>query len=331
MTLLKTKSLYYKDVNMIAAPTILPSRKLIPEEKNRVMVSPMQSVIGPTFSKKALSLGLSVCLHRFDSTLEKRIGLLEEVKSHNYPKDEILKDNLWVSVELKNISNALELINHGAENIIIDIANGYMLGLIDYTRELVTKANGKIRRVMLGNIHSAEMLPYYLGLSQELDLPIYYRAGIASGSACNTKGMTGYNRGQITEIAECAEFSKDHPSLVLVADGGIKDPACASKAFGAGAEFLMMGGYFSYAKESQHVIDEIYKFWGGASEFQQILTNGEATRHSEGKELHIDKNQLTSLDSLVDNLWGGISSAVSYSGYPSLSEFIGNATFEEIK
>jgi GMP reductase len=331
MKLLETKSLYYNDVNMIAAPTVIPSRKLIPEEKNRVMVSPMQSVIGPTFAKKALSLGLSVCLHRFDSTLEKRIGLLEEVKSHKYPNDEILKNNLWVSLELKNISNALELINHGAENIIIDIANGYMLGLIDYTKELVTKANGKVKKVMLGNIHSAEMLPYYLGLSQELDLPIYYRCGIASGSACNTKGMTGYNRGQITEIAECAEFSKDHPNLVLVADGGIKDPACASKAFGAGAEFLMMGGYFSYAKESQHVIDEIYKFWGGASEFQQILTNGEATRHSEGKELHIDKTQLTSLDKLVDNLWGGISSAVSYSGYPSLCDFVGNATFEEIK
>jgi len=337
MTLLPTKSLYYNDVNMIAAPTTVPSRKLIPQEKHRIAVSPMQSVIGPTFAKKALGLGLSVCLHRFDSTLEKRIALLEEVKSHNYPEtasgeaQKMLSDNLWVSVELKSLANALELINHGAENVIVDIANGYMLGLIEYTKELVSKANGKVKRVMLGNIHSSEMLPYYLGLAKDLQIPIYYRCGIASGSACNTRGMTGYNRGQITEIAECAEFSKDHPELVLVADGGIKDPACAAKAFGAGAEYLMMGGYFSYAKESQHVIDEIYKFWGGASEFQQILTNGEATRHSEGKELHIDKNQLTSLEKLVDNLWGGISSAVSYSGHSCLSNFIGNAVFEELR
>jgi GMP reductase len=330
MKLLNTKSLYYNDVNLIAQPTTVPSRKLIPEEKHRIMVSPMQSIIGPTFAKKALKLGLSVCLHRFDSTLEKRIELLQEVKGFNYENPKV-NDNLWVSVELKNQSNALELVNHGAENVIVDVANGYMMGIIEYTKELVTKAQGKIKKIMIGNIHSSEMLPYYLGLTKEIQIPVYYRCGIAGGSACNTKGMTGYNRGPITELAECSEFSKDHPDLVLVADGGIKDPACASKAFGAGAEYLMMGGYFSYAKESQHVIDEIYKFWGGASEFQQILTNGEATRHSEGKELHVDKNQLMHLDKLVDNLWGGISSAVSYSGHKSLSDFIGNGIFEEIK
>lgn len=330
MELLTTKSLYYKDVNLIAQPTTLLSRKLITEEKHRIMVSPMQSIIGPTFAKKALKLGLSVCLHRFDSTLEKRIALLEEVKGFSYENPEVNK-NLWVSVEFKNQGNALELINHGAENIIIDVANGYMMGIIEYTRELVSKAQGKVKKIMLGNIHGSEMLPYYLGLAQEIQIPIYYRCGIASGSACNTKGMTGYNRGQITEIADCAEFSKDHENLILIADGGIKDPSCASKSFGAGAEYLMMGGYFSHAKESQHVIDEIYKFWGGASEFQQILTNGEATRHSEGKELHIDKDHLVHLEKLVDDLWGGISSAISYSGHKSLSSFIGNGIFEELK
>jgi GMP reductase len=293
------------------------------------MVSPMQSIIGPTFAKKALNLGLSVCLHRFDSTLEKRIALLEEVKNQNYQVP--VNENLWVSVELKNQANALELVNHGAENIIIDVANGYMLGIVEYTKDLVEKSKGKIRKIMLGNIHGKEMLPYYLGLAKEIKIPVYYRCGIASGSACNTRGMTGYNRGQVTEISECSEFSKEHPSLLLVADGGIKDPACAAKAFGAGADYIMMGGYFAHAKESQHVIDEIYKFWGGASEFQQILTNGSATRHSEGKELHIDKERLVNLEKLVDDLWGGISSAVSYSGHNSLTNFINNGIFEEIK
>lgn len=330
MKLLETKSLYYKDVNLIAQPTTMASRKLIPEEKHRVMVSPMQSIIGPTFAKKALNLGLSVCLHRFDSTLEKRIALLEEVMGFNYEHPNV-NDNLWVSVELKNQSNALELVKHGASNVIVDVANGYMMGIIEYTKELVNKAQGKIKKIMIGNIHGSGMLPYYLGLAQEIQIPVYYRCGIAGGSACNTKGMTGYNRGPITELSECSEFSKDHPNLILVADGGIKDPACASKAFGAGAEYLMVGGYFSHAKESQHVIDEIYKFWGGASEYQQILTNGEATRHSEGKELHIDKNQLVHLERLINDLWGGISSAISYSGHKSLSNFISNGVFEEIK
>jgi len=34
------------------------------------------------------------------------------------------------------------------------------------------------------------------------------------------------------------------------------------------------------------------------------------------------------LDQLVEDLWGGLSSAVSYSGYSTLTDFIGNGIFE---
>jgi hypothetical protein len=37
---------------------------------------------------------------------------------------------------------------------------------------------------------------------------------------------------------------------------------------------------------------------------------------------------LSPLETLVDELWGGISSAVSYSGYETLKDFIGNGVFE---
>lgn len=329
MKLLETKSLYYNDVNLIAQPTELESRKEIAEEKHRIMVSPMQSIIGPIFAKRALELGLSVCLHRFDSTLEKRIELLKEVLNHRYSED--TSTRLWVSVGIKSLDDALATLNAGAKNIIVDVANGYMTNIVEFSKKLLQASEGRIANLMLGNIHSSDILHRYLDVANELGVTIYYRCGIASGSACNTKGMTGYNRGQITEISECSEFSKKHNNLVLVADGGIADPACASKAFAAGADRIMMGGYFSYAKESQHVIDEIYKFWGGASEFQQILTSGTASRHSEGKELAVNKDRLLSLEKLTEDLWGGISSAVSYSGYRSLNDFVGNGVFEVIK
>lgn len=330
MNLLASQSLYYHNVNLIAQPTSLMSRRQIPEEKWRIMVSPMQSIIGPTFAKRALELGLTVCLHRFDTTLENRLAILRDLQQAKY--SQLSQDLLWVSVEMKSIDNACRLINEGEvkKNIIIDVANGYMRGVLDYSRELFRRTDGRVAKLMLGNIHSASILPEYLELAQELGISVYYRCGIASGSACNTRGMTGYNRGQITEIAECSEFSSPHNNLVLVADGGISDPACAAKAFGAGADMVMMGGYFSHAKESQHVIDEIFKFWGGASEFQQLLTHGEALRHSEGKELIIGREQLVSLEKLVDNLWGGISSAISYSGYHNLQQFVGQGVFERI-
>jgi GMP reductase len=328
MTILKSRSIYYDDVNLIAQPTDVKSRKDIPQELSRIMVSPMQSIIGQIFANKALDLGLTVCLHRFDSTIQDRLKLINDV-FFNTKNPEASVKRLWVSVGLKDLDNIEAIIHQGVENIIIDVANGYMSGVLEFASNIYHKSGKQIKKMMLGNIHSDSILPDYQTLSNYFGIPIYFRCGIASGSVCNTKGMTGYNRGQITEIKECADWIEENNSnLILVADGGIANPACAVKAFGAGANYVMMGGYFAHAKEAQHVIDELYKFWGGASEFQQILSKGVAERHSEGKEKDIHPDNLLSLDKLVSDLWGGISSGVSYSGYPTLTKFIGNGIFE---
>ena len=327
MQILKTRSIYYDDVNLIAQPTEVKSRKNIPQELHRIMVSPMQSIIGPIFAKKALELGLTVCLHRFDSTIQQRLKLINDVFMNMTNPN--MKERVWVSVGLKDVENIQAIMHQGAENIIIDVANGYMDDIIEFAAQIFDKSDRKIKKMMIGNIHSDTMLPDYQTLADYFKIPVYYRCGIAGGSVCNTKGMTGYNRGPITEINECSEWvDKNNSNLILVADGGIANPACAAKAFGAGAEYLMVGGYFAHSKEAQHVIDELYKFWGGASEFQQIMSKGVAERHSEGKEKDIHPDNLLSLEKLVSDLWGGISSAVSYSGYESLTKFIGNGIFE---
>jgi GMP reductase len=328
MILLNSKSIYYDDVNLIAQPTEVRSRKEISQELERIVVSPMQSIIGQIFANKALELGLTVCLHRFDSTIQDRLKLINDVFMNMKSPNNSIK-RLWVSVGLKDLENIEAITHQGVENIIIDVANGYMSEVLEFASQIYHKSGKQIKKLMLGNIHSSSILQDYQTLSDYLRIPIYFRCGIASGSVCNTKGMTGYNRGQITEIEECANWIEENNSnLILVADGGIANPACAAKAFGAGSDYIMMGGYFAHAKEAQHVIDELYKFWGGASEFQQIMSKGVADRHSEGKEKDIHPDNLLSLEKLVDDLWGGISSAVSYSGYDSLTKFIGNATFE---
>jgi hypothetical protein len=89
----------------------------------------------------------------------------------------------------------------------------------------------------------------------------------------------------------------------------------------------MMGGYFVRAIEAETNLHGDGTYWGGASEKQQILATGKASRHSEGKEFKIDEPILP-LDKLVSDLWGGISSAISYSGNDSLTRFIYNGHFE---
>lgn len=342
------KSIYYNDVNLLARPTAIDpenslgalSRKKIPVELNRVYVSPMQAIVGMEMAQKATDLGLGVCLHRFpNNNSQNNWGSPEgQVKIFTSLSN---TSNVFASVGLSDFERVKLLASVGVTNWLIDMANGYMHKAIGESVRKIQQL-GKIDSLMIGNVHTA------LGvhnLAKELSFlpestPIYIRVGIAGGSPCSTNDSTGYNRGQITEIIECA----DHLSYIsseelvsspelssmnikIVADGGIKNSGYAAKAFGAGADAVMMGGYFVRAEEAETNLHGDGTYWGGASEKQQILATGKASRHSEGKEFKIDEPILP-LEKLVSDLWGGISSAVSYSGYDSLEKFIFNGYFE---
>jgi GMP reductase len=315
MTILNTKSVYYKDINLIAKPQFaISSRTEVPRDMSSIIVSPMSAVVGEKFTLEALDLGLTVCLHRFGSVRE-QIGLLKKIYD-KFGIDDVQEGfkGVYVSVGLNDIDRVTQLKKIGHKQILLDVANGYLSTVVRYTKEL-----SKEFEIMVGNVHSGKGINLYDSGK--------IRVGIASGSACGTSEASGYNRGQITEIQECySERNSTHQ--YIVADGGIANAGCAAKAFGAGADYVMMGGYFSKAEEAQNIIDGEYKFWGGASHLQQLKEYGKIRRHTEGKEIEINKEEIKPLKYLVGELWGGISSAISYSGYANLTQFKGNAVFE---
>ena len=323
--ILKSKSIYYNDVNLIAQPCKVRSRRDIPVELNRIIVSPMEAIVGKTFALKANELGLTVCLHRFCS-------IAEQVELYNSLPN---KDNVFVSIGLNDWDRVDALAEIGATSWLIDMANGYMAKEID---ECVINLSerARIQHLMMGNVHSEYGFQLLANVACGKSFKRLVRVGIAGGSPCATNDSTGYNRGPITEIMEIDEhnpwdstsdaiFMRDKPSII--ADGGIKNAGYAAKAFGAGADYVMMGGYFARAFEAETHLRGDGHYWGGASHKQQILSTGKVYRHSEGKEVPI-LDELRPLETLVDELWGGISSAVSYSGCKTLSEFIGNGVFE---
>jgi GMP reductase len=323
--ILKTKSIYYNDVNLVAQPCKVKSRKDIPVELNRIIVSPMEAIVGKSFALKANQLGLTVCLHRFCS-IEEQVELYNSLP---------YKANVFVSIGLNDWDRVKALKDAGADKWLIDMANGYMHKEID---ECVNKLaeQAPIYDLMLGNVHTALGFQLLSRIKPNWKHDKYIRVGIAGGSPCATNDSTGYNRGPITELIEIDECTPWDPTSdevflkrkpFIIADGGIKNAGYASKAFGAGADYVMMGGYFALALEAETHVRGDGHYWGGASHKQQILSTGKAYRHSEGKEVPI-LDELRPLESLVDELWGGISSAVSYSGYETLSGFISNGVFE---
>lgn len=323
--ILKSKSIYYNDVNLVAQPCKVKSRKDIPVELNRIIVSPMEAIVGKEFAVKANQLGLTVCLHRFCS-IEEQVELYNSLPC---PR------TAFSSIGLNDWDRVRELSKAGVTAWLIDMANGYMHNEIkECVERLSNEAN--IEHLMMGNVHSERGFELLSGISSNKSYKEYIRVGIAGGSPCATNDSTGYNRGPITEIMEIEQYNlwdstsdaiymKNKP--FIIADGGIKNAGYASKAFGAGADYVMMGGYFARAFEAETHVRGDGHYWGGASHKQQILSTGKVYRHSEGKEVPI-LDELRPLEALVDELWGGISSAVSYSGYDTLSKFIGNGVFE---
>lgn len=312
-TFLPTQSVYYDQVSLIGQPQdSISSRDDIPKDLNKIIVAPMAAVVGQKFALEALRQNLTVCLHRFGAKGSQK-KVLHKIYDE-FGREEVQGGwkEVWVSVGLNDMATVEEL---GHNHVLIDVANGYLGEVVRFTQAL--QAKGYI--TMVGNVHTAK------GLNRYHNCRI--RVGIGNGSPCDTAMVTGYNRGQVTELTECVRdrYSDDQK---IVADGGIRSGGEAAKAFGLGADYVMMGGYFSLAEEAQNVIDGEYRYWGGASQTQQIKSHGKIKRHSEGKDISLNKKDIRPLDYLVKELWGGISSAISYSGYQNLTQFRGNGVFE---
>ena len=325
-TILKTKSLYFSDVNLISHGNgKVNSRTEVPKELNRVFVSPMSAIIGETFVKTAAPLGIRVCLQRFCEPQEQaRLFNLFLDSGGNIV-------DVFVCIGINNGINEIEqLIQKCKElppNLLIDCAFADIPKLKNYIDELNKKFTYK--RLMIGNCHSAQGLQSLLHkIWRNRQTEYYIRINVGGGGPCSTSDFCGINRGQITELIECSDFleQQDINNVFLLSDGGCYKPANLVKAIGAGAFGSILGSYFVKSNEAEtHVIGD-GTYWGGASGKQQILHTGKQYRHSEGKVVSITETK--PLKELVDDLWGGLSSAISYLGYKTVTEFQGNGVFE---
>ena len=298
--LLRKKSLYYNDVNLIADKLCtVSSRTEIPKELNRIIVSPMSSIVGKTFASKALELGLSITLHKF-CEIEEQVSLYNYLININSEYE----DRIFVSVGIKDhsrINNLLinNLLKNNITNILIDCANGYMRNsIMDTINFIFNKINeykiSKLPNIIIGNIMNEEGLKLYEEewahnlIGYKIN-NLYMRVGIGGGSACATKDVTGYNRGQVTELMEISNYNEmNNLKFKIIADGGIKDSGYAAKAFGAGADYLFMGGYFSRAFEAETNLKGENTYYGSSTTMQQKLYSNKGLRHSEGKILKIE-------------------------------------------
>ena len=209
--------------------------------------------------------------------------------------------------------------------ICIDVANGYSERFSKFLKSVRDKYPTKT--IIAGNVVTADM-------TQELILSgaDIVKVGIGPGSVCTTRSVAGVGYPQLSSISECSDAAHGLGGHVM-ADGGCKYPGDVSKAFGAGADYVMLGGMFAGHKESggELVTDEEgvqYKdFYGMSSTKAQQTYYGDLAEHRapEGKKVRL--RYKGELDKTVQSILGGMRSACSYVGAKKLKDLPKSTTF----
>ena len=211
--------------------------------------------------------------------------------------------------------------------ICIDVANGYSENFSNFVSEVRKKYPKKT--IIAGNVVTADM-------TQELVLSgaDIVKVGIGPGSVCTTRIQTGVGYPQLSAVMECADAAHGLGAHII-ADGGCTCPGDVAKGFGAGADFVMLGGMLAGHKEGGgDIIDEngskFIEFYGSSSEEANEKHYGGLAnyRSSEGKKVKIQMKN--SLDSTIRDILGGVRSSCTYVGASSLKQLSKCTTFVRV-
>lgn len=176
--------------------------------------------------------------------------------------------------------------------------------------------------------------------------------GINSGSACKTAERTAVYRPLLSMVIDCADAAHQQNAYVLIS-GGIKGCREACIAFGAGCDILMTGSLFAGTDEAdgeviskwykldeyEKVDDEFYrpiyvekkfkKYFGMASKYAMKLYNVDGSyKTDEGRMKLIP--YVGSLDSVLQQLEGGIKSCMCFCGAKTLKELPKKTAFYRV-
>ena len=127
-------------------------------------------------------------------------------------------------------------------SICLDVANGYSEFFVETVAKVRTR--WPHHTIAAGNVVTNEMTEELILKGADI-----VKVGIGPGSVCTTRRQTGVGYPQISAVIECADAAHGLGGLII-ADGGVTCAGDAAKAFGAGADFCMLGGMFSGTDES---------------------------------------------------------------------------------
>ena len=207
--------------------------------------------------------------------------------------------------------------------ICIDVANGYSEHFGDYVAKVRAEFPNKV--IIAGNVVTADMTEQLVLRGADI-----VKVGIGPGSVCTTRIQTGVGYPQLSAIIECADAAHGLGAHII-ADGGCTCPGDVAKAFGAGADFVMLGGMLAGHDEGGGTVDNgMITFYGMSSDTAMEKHNGGVAsyRSSEGRTVTIPYKG--AVESTILDLLGGIRSTCTYVGAPTLKQLSKCTTFVRV-
>ena len=234
------------------------------------------------------------------------------------------------------------------EYVCIDVANGYSERFINYVADFKQRHPDVV--IIAGNVVTPD-------ITEELILngADIVKVGIGPGSVCTTRVKTGVGYPQLSAVIECADAAHGLGGHII-ADGGCTSAGDVAKAFGGGADFVMLGGMFAgcdegggevitkhYATDQiqyevgnhtdreRHMITkhQFVKFYGSSTTVAQEHNGGvQEHRTSEGRVVEVPYKG--SVNNVITDVLGGVRSACTYVGAKKLKHLSKCTTFIQV-
>jgi GMP reductase len=213
--------------------------------------------------------------------------------------------------------------------ICLDVANGYTESFVDMVKR--TRDENPEAVIMAGNVVTGDMTEALVLGGADI-----VKVGIGPGSVCTTRKMTGVGYPQLSAIIECADAAHGLKGQVC-ADGGCTVPGDIAKAYGAGADFVMLGGMLSghdecegeliYEERNGKKVPVRMMFYGMSSDTAMKKYAGGVAKYraSEGKTVEVTYRG--PVDGTMQEIMGGVRSMMTYIGAVSLKEVPKRTTF----
>lgn len=227
------------------------------------------------------------------------------------------------------------LLNADTDVILIDTSHGHSKNVIDAVKYL--KNNFKNIELIAGNVGTSK------GAEELIDAGVDgVKIGIGPGSICTTRIIAGIGIPQITAIINCKSASSK-TGVPLIADGGIKFSGDITKAIGAGAHVVMIGGLFAGTEESPgetiFLQGRSYKVYRGMGSIE-AMKKGSKDRYYQSDDVEEEElvpegivgrvPYIGSLSANILQLVGGLKAGMGYVGCKNIEELREKARFIKI-